>query len=119
MANRTRFALAGSFLALLMVLAACGQPGISAEDAEQLRSDVEAIEGRLDDLSGQITAIEEEEEDDPAAVAGESRVTLEEIQTELEELREALEPPEPEPAPEGGGGGLDGGGGEPLAPANP
>lgn len=112
----TRFTLAGSFLALLLLLAACGQPGISAEDAESLRSDVEAIEGRLNDLSEQIAAIEEEE-DDPATVAGESQLTLQEIQAELEELREALEPPEPEPAPEGGGGGV--GGGDPLAPANP
>lgn len=118
MTRWTKLALAGSILALLTLLAACGQPGLSAEEADELRSDVESIEGRLDELSDQIAAIEEEEEDDPAQVAGESRVTLEEIQEELASLREALEPPEPAPAPEGGGGGLDGGG-DPLAPANP
>lgn len=105
-----------SVAALTLLLAACGGGGISEEDAESLREDVDSIEQRLSELDEQIAAIEQEE-GDPAETASESRTTLEDLQDQIAQLREDLTPPEPEPAPEGGGGGA--GGGEPLAPTSP
>ncbi len=107
---------AAAAVSLLLFLAACGSPGLSADEAEQLRGDLATVQDRVDDLDARIADLAAGDADAEEA-ASEMESLLAEVRTLTEEVREGLRPPEPEPAPDP----LDGGGGvgDPAAPAAP
>lgn len=107
--------LSGLALALLFLLAACGSPGVSNEDAEEMRDTLAGVQDRLDEIEDTVAELEEDDVD-AQAVAEAVREALADARDTTESVREDLEPPEPEPLPEDGGGG---GALDPAAPATP
>lgn len=113
---RSWLTLAVSGLGLL-VLAACGPSGLSADEAETLRDDLATVEDRLDDIESQVDALEAGDAE-PEDVASAARNAVQEAKDTVSDVRSEMEPPpEPEtdPAsvdPAGGGGGV----GDPAVP---
>jgi len=96
MINRRRIPiLAAAAVVVALLLAACGSPGVSAEDAEVLRDELGTVNDRLDDIEAQIAELERDEVD-AEQVAAAVREAIAEARATTDAVRGELEPPEPE-----------------------
>jgi outer membrane murein-binding lipoprotein Lpp len=100
--------LVGAAILLLVFLGSCTQ-GISMEEADEIRSDVQGVIDRVVKLESSIDSMDAEEvsSDDFSTILSE----LGSISRRLEDIDSRLVPPEPEP--------VEGGMTEPMAPEQP
>lgn len=83
---------------LAFVLAACGPPGgLTAEEADDLRLQVNEVEQRLSSIEAIVTDMQEAEAEERQQLASEAMQEVDEARATLQNVDMALEPP-PEPA---------------------
>src|SRR5690606_17032707 len=99
------FVLASLGAAMLLALTACGDPGISREDADMLREQIRAVNERLDRVEENVEALadaamsELEVLDDSSAIEellADARTEVRNAKSELSDLETQLAPPEPD-----------------------
>lgn len=97
--------LASLGAAMLLALTACGDPGISREDADMLREQIRAVNERLDRVEENVEALadaamsELEVLDDSSAIEellADARTEVRNAKSELSDLETRLAPPEPD-----------------------
>jgi len=99
--------LAGLALALGLALAACG--GVSQQDVDAIRDQLEVVERRLDDVHGMLVAMHDEVDGAATEIVDEAQQELDETRAMLADVLAELAPPPPPPPPEA----------DPMAPAEP
>jgi outer membrane murein-binding lipoprotein Lpp len=100
--------LVGAAILLLVFLGSCTQ-GISMDEADEIRSDVQGVIDRVAELESSIDSMKAEDvsSDDFSTILSE----LGSISSRLEDIGSRLVPPEPEP--------IEGEMTEPMAPEQP
>jgi DNA-directed RNA polymerase specialized sigma54-like protein len=100
-----------ALLGLGLLLAACGPTGgLSAEEAETLRAQVNEVETRLANIEAIVSEMQNAAEAEREQLADEALLQLEQARAALNTMDTALEPP---PLPEADPAG------DPLAPTSP
>lgn len=105
--NARPIALAGIALTLGLTLAACG--GVSQQDVDAIRDQLEVVERRLDDVHGMLVAMHDEVDCAATEIVDEAQQELDETRALLADVLAELAPPPPPPPPEA----------DPMAPAAP
>ncbi|MFO7544115.1 MAG: hypothetical protein R6W77_01315 [Trueperaceae bacterium] len=100
-----RFVLAFLTVALVFALTACGDPGISREDADMLREQIRGVSERLDRVEEHVEALadaalsELEVLDDSSVIEellADARTEVRNAKSELSDLETRLAPPDPD-----------------------
>jgi len=106
--NKKYTTLGVLLVASLFLLASCGA-GLSVEEAEEIKNDVQDISGRIGDIESSLAQIHEADSDEVADVAATTVddviQELNQIASRLDEIESRLEVPEPveeEPMDPGG-----------------
>ena len=106
MLSRTRTTILATItLALGLTLAACGG-GIGQDDVDALRSQLEVVEQRLDDVEGMLADALTEIDGNAVDTVDEAQRELGDTRAMLADVLAELAPPPPPPPPE-----------DPMAPA--
>ncbi len=97
MLSRTRTAILATLaVALGLTLAACGG-GIGQEDVDALRSQLEVVEQRLDDVEGMLADARTEIDGNGAELVDEAHRELVDTRAMIADVLAELEPPPPPP----------------------
>ncbi len=100
-----------TLLSLGLLLAACGPAGgLSAEEAETLRAQVNEVETRLANIEAIVSEMQNAEEAEREQLADEALQEVEQARAALNSMDSALEPPPPPEADPAD---------DPLAPTSP
>lgn len=83
-------------VALVLVLAACQQGGISSADADEIRMELQEINTRLDSIEGSVQQHASESENGEELVA-EVQQDLDQARNTLAQVEDRLAPPPPPP----------------------
>lgn len=110
-----------ALLALVVFfLAACSPGPISDEEALEIQDQIEDIRSRLSRIEGTLVELLPADSEIPEDEIASVRAELEELRRSLADIQEAIEPPEPQAAPQQPTGtGSPGAPGMPAPPAQP
>ncbi len=96
--KRTYAGIGAAVIAALFLLASCGA-GVSVEEAEEIRNEIEDVSSRISQIEGNLADLQDADEDEIAetadAAVGDVIQELSQIASQLDGIEEQLDIPEP------------------------